>query len=144
MNSPVTPGFNTSPTLFNIFINDLDDGAEGTLSKPTDTKPRAVADKPHGCAAIQGPQKAGDMGSQVLTPIQQRDMQRPAPGEEQPQAPACDKVALKKRAQGDTKLKVSRPCGKESKQYPGLHEEPAGEVYPLHSALVMPHIEYCV
>jgi len=40
--------------LFNIFTNDLDDGAECTLCKVADdTNPGRMADTPGGCAASQ-------------------------------------------------------------------------------------------
>ena len=62
---------------------------ECTLSKLTgDTQLRGVAETPRGLSShSEGPQQAGEMDREEFHEVQQREMQSPAPREQQLQAP---------------------------------------------------------
>ncbi|KAK4829000.1 LOW QUALITY PROTEIN: hypothetical protein QYF61_001756 [Mycteria americana] len=88
--------------LFSIFINDLDDGAERTLSKFTqDVKLGGVADTPKAHAAIDRLEKWADRNLMVFS---KENCEILHLGEEQPQTPIDArgpinwKAALQKRA----------------------------------------------
>lgn len=102
--------------LFNIFINELDDGAEHNLSEFTnETKLGRVADAPEGCAAVQR-----DLVRLEKWAIRSfmKFNKKSAPREEQSQVPGhAEGIQLEsssaEKALGvlmDTKLNTSQQC----------------------------------
>lgn len=85
----VTSGSILGLILFNVFINDLDDGAACTLSKSADvTKPGGMTGTPEGHAALQRDHHRLEKGAdRNLLQFNKKRSGGPASGEEQPCAP---------------------------------------------------------
>lgn len=111
-----------TPIPFNIFVNDLDDGAEHALSKFTDdTKLKGVADILGHFDAI--PQQAGEMIRQKHDKVQQREIPDSASRGEELQASVHTRADLLESHYRDKILGnidgqqvdndlIIRPCGK--------------------------------
>jgi len=134
------------PVLFSIFINDLDEGIECTVSKFTDdTKLGGVADTSEGCAAIQQ-----DLNS--LESWAGRNLMKYNKGK-------CRVLLLESRV-GERDLKVLIDSWRTMSQHCALVAKKANDILgcvrrsfvsmlrevllPLYSALVRLHLEYCV
>ncbi|GAB0204723.1 mitochondrial enolase superfamily member 1 [Grus japonensis] len=114
--------------MFDIFINDLDDGAECTLGKSAYDTKLEVADTPEGCAAIQRDFDRLEEVQQEPHEVQQGEVQSPAPGEEQPHGPSMLgatqlESSLSEKALGvivDASLYMSQRCAFVAKKANGI------------------------
>ncbi|RMB94463.1 hypothetical protein DUI87_29274 [Hirundo rustica rustica] len=71
-----------------------------------DTMLGGAADPPRSVQPWEGPGQAGEMGREELAEVQQGQVQGPAPGEEQPQAPAQAGAHLRGGSSADKDLGV--------------------------------------
>ncbi|GAB0206313.1 ubiquitin carboxyl-terminal hydrolase 17-like [Grus japonensis] len=157
---PVAGGVSQGPVLglvlFNIFINDLDEATECTLTKfADDTKLGGVANTPEGCAAIQR-----DPDREKSNELQQGKCWVLHVGTNNPRHQYRLGVDLLGSSTAeknlgvlvDNKLSISQQCALVAKKTNGIlgciknsmASRSREVLLPLYSALVRPHLEFCV